>query len=283
MFENIIGNEQIREQLRKTVEQGKASHSYLFVGPEGIGKKLIAQEFATLILNKDIINNPDFDIIIPDGNSLKIEQIRELQKRIQEKPIASQKKVYIIDDAEKMTTESQNALLKTLEEPPEFATIILISSNENAFLATIKSRCMIIHFQKLNDNQIKNYMSNNYGLKNVNQNMLDIFQGSIKKAISLKDKIEQYKIIEDIVDSIEKQKDLIEISKIAEPLYKTKEEINEMLEYMNIIFIKKAKENYLYTKGIEIVENTKKRIRQNANYDMCIDFLIFNICTLGKE
>ena len=283
MFENIIGNEQIREQLRKTVEQGKASHSYLFVGPEGIGKKLIAQEFATLILNKDIINNPDFDIIIPDGNSLKIEQIRELQKRIQEKPIASQKKVYIIDDAEKMTTESQNALLKTLEEPPEFATIILISSNENAFLATIKSRCMIIHFQKLNDNQIKNYMSNNYGLKNVNQNMLDIFQGSIKKAISLKDKIEQYKIIEDIVDSIEKQKDLIEISKIAEPLYKTKEEINEMLEYMNIIFIKKAKENYLYTKGIEIVENTKKRIRQNANYNMCIDFLIFNICTLGKE
>ena len=85
------------------------------------------------------------------GNSVKIEQIRWLQKKIQEKPILSDKKVCIIDNAETMTTEAQNCLLKTLEEPPEFATIILIGTNENAFLSTIKSRCMILKFRPIEE------------------------------------------------------------------------------------------------------------------------------------
>ena len=74
-----------------------------------------------------------FFCIEPEGNSIKIEQIRELQKKIQEKPIISEKKVYIIDQADLMTKEAQNCLLKTLEEPPEFVTIILVGTNENAF------------------------------------------------------------------------------------------------------------------------------------------------------
>ncbi len=252
---------------------------------------MIANEFAKMLLclndtkycnncksclEFDNNNQPDFLQIQPDGNSIKIEQIRELQKRIQEKPIISSRKVYIIDDADLMTQESQNCLLKTLEEPPAFSTIILIGSNENAFLPTIKSRCMILHFQKIEDEEMKTYLANQFGLTNVSQNMLDIYQGSIGKAINLKDKQEEYLALENMLYDLNK-KDLIDILKEAEPLYKAKEEINEILDYLNIILLKMAKENYVYTNCIEIVENTKKRLKQNANYDMCIDNMLFNL------
>ena len=82
-----------------------------------------------------------------------------MQKKIIEAPIISNNKVYIIDNADFMTTEAQNCLLKTLEEPPEFVTIILIGSKENSFLSTIKSRCTIIKFQPKEDEQIRNYLS----------------------------------------------------------------------------------------------------------------------------
>ena len=141
MFENIIGNDKIKNELTNLVKQNKYSHSYIFHGTEGIGKKLIAKEFAKMILClgeekycntcKSCLeflsnNNPDFYEIIPDGNNIKIEQIREMQKKVVEQPIISKNKVYIIDNADLMTREAQNCLLKTLEEPPEFVTIILI-------------------------------------------------------------------------------------------------------------------------------------------------------------
>lgn len=291
MFKNIIGNEEIKNNLVESVNRGTASHSYLFIGIQGIGKKLIAMEFAKMLLCLDekkycnvcksciefnTNNNPDFLCIEPDGNSIKIEQIRYLQKRIQEKPIISDKKVYIIDDADKMTVEAQNCLLKTLEEPPEFATIILIGSNESSFLSTIKSRCMILHFNPINNLEIKNYLNINYGMKELNDNVVDMFQGSIGKAIVLKDKQDDYEKISIMLDNMT-SKDLIEITKLAGPIYKNKEEIFQILEYINVLLLKKAKVNYLYTNCIDIVENTKKRLQQNANYDMCIDNMIFNM------
>ena len=97
----------------------------------------------------DSDNNPDFFLIEPDGNSIKIDQIRQMQKSVLEKPIESSKKVYIIDNCHLMTKEAQNCLLKTLEEPPEFVTIILVSANENLILNTIKSRCTSIKFNSI--------------------------------------------------------------------------------------------------------------------------------------
>jgi DNA polymerase-3 subunit delta' len=293
MFEKIIGNKQIKDMLAKSVENETTSHSYLFVGIQGIGKKILAIEFAKKILciqkekeeqcksciEFDSNNHPDFMCLELDGNSIKIEQIRFLQKKIQEKPIISNKKVYIIDNADLMTQEAQNCLLKTLEEPPEFAIIILIGSNENSFLTTIKSRCMIFHFKPIENEKIIQYMEKNYGVKNITQNQLSMFQGSIGKAILLKDKQEEYEKIEKMIENINK-KDLISTLQLAEPLYTAKEDIFEILEYINILLINKAKENYLYTKCINIVENTKKRLKQNANYDMSIDNMIFNMSSL---
>ena len=177
MFDEIIGNEQIKGELRKSLKENKVSHSYMFVGIEGIGKQMTAKAFAQMILCineeergcqkcKSCIefqshNHPDFLYIEPDGNSIKIEQIRYLQRKIQEKPIISDRKVYIINDADKMTKEAQNCLLKTLEEPPEYALIILILSNENKLLNTIKSRCTKISFNKLTSEDLQTYSRTN--------------------------------------------------------------------------------------------------------------------------
>ena len=290
MFENILGNNSIKNLLSNSMKADKVSHSYMFVGISGIGKKMMAKDFAKGILclneNKycnncksciefDSNNNPDLIYIEPDWNNIKIEQIRELQKRIPEKPIISNRKVCIINDADTMTKEAQNCLLKTLEEPPEFVTIILIGSNENAFLTTIKSRCMIIHFEKIADEEISNYLRENYEIAPTT-NMLDLFQGSIGKAIELKDKQEQYENIRNIVTKLNSN-DLIDTIKTAESLYKNKEEIYEILEYINITLLKMAKTDYRYTNCIQIVENTKQRLKQNANYDMCIDNMLFNM------
>lgn len=290
MFDNIIGNEQIITTLKKMVKQNKISHSYLFLGIQGIGKKLIAKEFAKMLLCTDqekycnkcksciefnTSNNPDYIYIEPNENNIKIEQIRNMQKSIQEKPIISDKKVYIINDADLMTKEAQNCLLKTLEEPPKFATIILIGSNEIAFLPTIKSRCTIIKFNNIKDEEIENYLNSNYKIK-TNKNMLKRFQGSIGRALKLKDKQEDYQILENLIETFN-TKTLIDIFNEAKILYNSKDEIEDMLEYINLLLLQKSKQNYLFTNCIKIVENTKKRLKQNVNYDMAIDNMLFNI------
>lgn len=291
MFNSVLGNEKIKQLLENSVKVNKVSHSYLFIGTEGIGKKLIASEFAKMILctnedkyctkcksciEFDTNNNPDFKIIEPDGNSIKIEQIREFQNKVAEKPIISDKKVYIINDSDKMTKEAQNCLLKTLEEPPEYVVIILIGANESTFLSTIKSRCMILHFEKISDEEIQRYLEENYQTKINSEIMLKAFQGSIGKAIGLKEKQEEYEKIEQIIYNLER-KDKIDTLNMSEIIYKAKEEKNDILDYMNIVFINLAKKSNKYANCIQIVEDTKRRLKSNANYDMSIDNMLFRL------
>lgn len=167
-------------------------------------------------------------------------------------------------------------MLKTLEEPPEFVTIILIGSNENAFLSTIKSRCMILHFNNIPDEEIKIYLEKNYQTKINSKIMLDAFQGSIGKALQLRDKQEEYEKIEQIIYSLE-NKDKIDILKMSEPIYKAKDEKFDMLDYMNIVFINLATKSNKYANCIKIVEDTKKRLQSNANYDMSIDNMLLKL------
>ena len=135
---------------------------------------------------------------------------------------------------------------------------------------------MIIHFNPIPDEEIKKYLSENYQIKEITKNMLETFQGSIGKSIALKDKQEEYQAVEKIIENLQK-KDLIDIISLSEVLYKAKEEITEILDYMNILLLKKAKTNEKYVNCIKIVEDTKKRLKQNANYDMAIDNLLFNM------
>lgn len=286
MFDKIIGNNLTKETLIKAVKLDKTSHSYLFVGIDGIGKKMIAKEFAKMLMcldenkycNKcksciefDTNNNPDFFYIEPDGNSIKIDQIRELQRKVAEKPVISNKKIFIIDNADKMTVEAQNCLLKTLEEPPKYITIILITSNESNLLTTIKSRCMIQYFNKIDDKELEKFLK----AENINTNIVDMANGSIGKALKLKDKSENYEAINKIIKQIENHQSILDITKDAEILYESKEEIFDLLDYMNIILLKTK--NLKLINCINIVEDTKKRLKSNANYDMSIDNMLLNI------
>lgn len=291
MFNNIVGNDIAKKTLKKAVELNKKSHSYMFIGISGIGKKIIAKEFAKMILcldekkycNKcksciefDSNNNPDFIFIEPENGSIKIDQIRSVQKKVSEKPIISENKVCIINDADLMTVEAQNCLLKTLEEPPVYMTIILVGTNESSFLPTIKSRCTIMYFERIKDEEIKKYLEDNFKGQRIPTNITQIADGSIGKAIYLKDKAEIYENINKIVDNLQNY-DIIQILKNAEEIYKAKDEIFEILEYINVLLIKKTRTNYKYANCIEIIEETKKRIKANGNYNMCIDYMLFGI------
>ena len=276
MFENILGNDEIKQELKKAANSKKISHSYLFIGTEGIGKKLFARDFAKILLENELENNPDFNQIEPDGNSIKIDQIRKMQSKIWEAPIKSSKKIYIINDADLMTKEAQNCLLKTLEEPPKYAIIILIGAVENNFLSTIKSRCTILKFQDISNELIKQYLKENYSIDNISDDMLEIFQGSIKRANELRDKQELYDSIYDIINKME-QNDLIETMKKADIIYKSQDDKFDILEYINIICFNKAKQDRKYIKCIEIIEDTKKRLKANSNYNMCIDNMLLKI------
>ena len=291
MFENIFGNNSIKKVLEQSIYSNKVSHSYLMIGISGIGKKMIATEFAKGILclseNKscnycksciefDGNNNPDFFCIEPEGSSIKIGQIRELQKRIQEKPIISEKKVYIIDQADLMTKEAQNCLLKTLEEPPEYITIILVCSNEDTMLSTIKSRCTRMHFEAIENSEVKKFININYPDIEMSDKIIELAQGSIGKAIKLNGNKEVYENIEKILLSMQ-TKDIIDVIQMSEGIYKSKEDIKSILEYMNVMLLELSRQNKKYINCIEIVEDTKKRLKANSNYDMCIDNLLFNM------
>ncbi len=294
-FENIIGNEKMKELLNTSVANNNIVHSYLFIGPDGVGKSLFATEFAKMILCeansgkpcencKSCIqfsggNHPDFLKIEPeDEKKIKIEQIRYLQEKIAEKPVTSSKKVYIICDSETMTREASNGLLKTLEEPPEYAVIILLTSNESALLNTIKSRCMKMNFLPISENQIMQYLRANGLGENMTENMLKLCEGSIGKALKVENEKEQYLQVEELIKKISKQ-DITQIWRQADVLYQAKENIVPLLEYMIIIFYQllKKQNKMCYEKAIQIIEQTKKRIQANANYDMSIDNLLLRL------
>ncbi len=188
-FDNVIGNDKNKVFLNKIFNSNNIVHSYMFEGIEGIGKSIFARSFAQMLLCigksktecrtcKSCIefennNNPDCIQINPDGKAIKIEQIRQMQEKILEKPIVSDKKVYIIDDADLMTKEAQNCLLKTLEEPPKFVIIILVVSNESKILNTIKSRCMKIIFEKLKNEELNKYAIENFDKNQIKPSMIE--------------------------------------------------------------------------------------------------------------
>ena len=292
-FDEIIGNENVKNNLEITCKNNKIAHSYIFLGIEGIGKKIIAKEFARKILClnekkgcntcKSCIefegeNHPDFKIISPDGKNIKIDQIREFQAKVYEKPVISSKKVYIIDNADLMTKEAQNCLLKTLEEPPSYVVIILIVSNENKLLNTIKSRCIKITFSSLKNEELKKFLKD----ENIDNKIIKRANGSIKRLIHIKENEETYFELEKIFSNISK-KTLIDTFKGTELFSKNKEIINEMLDYINLILFENANSNGIfenrkkYMNCIQIVEETKQKLQQNGNFDMSIDYLFLKI------
>ena len=291
IFENIIGNQKNKKILEDIIIKNKIANAYMFIGQESIGKFLFAKEFAKAILclnenkpcNKcksclefDNSNNPDLTIIEPDGNNVKIEQIRELNRKVVEKPIVSTKKVYIINDGQNITKEAQNALLKTLEELPEYVTIILITTSESAFLPTIKSRCTKINFNKLTEEEMLKILKEKYNYQNVGNIVYKTSNGSISKSIQIIEKQSEFEDINKMFSNLE-HANVIDLINSKEVVFKDKEDINSIFDYIITIFFEKIKDNRKYIECIEIAENAKERLRKNSNYDMTIDNFMLNV------
>lgn len=253
---------QIDELLKNSIKSNKIVNGYMFSGNGQTPNYEYAKKYAKMILClegnagndncKSCLmfedkNHPDFyELNKGPQESIKIDDIRLMQTKIFEKPIISNKKVYIINNAEKMTIEAQNCLLKTIEEPPEFVTIILVVNNENSILVTIKSRCTKVVFTEESIKELDDEAKNRF------LELEKIF-GNVDKYLS--------------VDLLNK----------LDILYKDKDNIIQNLEFINIIFMKKAKQESKYLKYIDYVEDTKAKLNTNTNFDMCIDNLILRI------
>ena len=159
-----------------------------------------------------------------------------------------------------------------------FAIIILITSNENLLLNTIKSRCIKIFFENLSNNEIKEYFDR-HSIE-FNNNMLNSFGGSIKKAIELNEKRDMYEKIASIFDKLDDKNEL-EILNLKESVFNNKEDVYSILEYINTLFYNKIMQDVnntkVYEKCIEIIEETKIRLKRNSNYDMTIDWTLLSI------
>ena len=291
IFEGIIGNDALKKDLRKTIENNLISHSYIFQGVEGIGKILFAKEFARAILCdsktgddscKSCImfnsnNHPDFMLLNEKEEVIKIDEIRNLIKKVVEKPIISKNKVCIINAADKMTKDAQNCLLKTLEEPPEYMTIILVSSNENFLLTTIKSRCTKIQFNRLTGEEIKEYIKRdtNININDFDFNIIKYLNGSIKKINNIVDNKDTYLKIEKFLKET-KEKSKLEFYLEGKIIY-DKDEIYDFLEFMISVLYDLGLKDADYLTGINIVQNTINKLKSNNNFDMSLDNMLFKI------
>jgi len=153
MWGDICGHKRQLEFLENAISRGKLAHGYLFAGPEGVGKRTAARRFAERLLELGVGSRDDKsnrfhpDLIELDGTGgIKIGQVRELIYKLSLKPYSATYKVAIIDQAENMTVEAQNALLKSLEEPTSYTVIVLVTANPQRLLKTISSRLQKITF-----------------------------------------------------------------------------------------------------------------------------------------
>ena len=180
MNQPIVGHDKIIAQLHHAIRSNRIAGAYLFVGPAGVGKETVAIHFAKSInclesgegacrdciscRKTDVGNHPDTQIVSPSGAWIRIDQIRELQKRIVYRPLEGVRKVVILREAERMNLEAANCLLKTLEEPPAESVLILLTTNIDALLPTIRSRCQIIKFNPLTPNELGRYLNERFHL-----------------------------------------------------------------------------------------------------------------------
>lgn len=269
MFEDILGNDDVKKYLTNCIENKNFSHSYIFSGIKGVGKYTFAKDFAKCILEDSMMQ--DYYELGPDGKSIKVAQIRELQNVINIKPTFSKKSVYIIDDADLMTIEAQNSLLKTLEEPPEYAVIILIVHNERSILSTVKSRCVNIKFNKLSDKDIKKYfLKNDLNFEDKNINVFKVLDGSLNNIDFIRDDYDELLKLTVFVINLKKNK-VINFFQDASVFYDNHDKIIRLLEYLNILLFENS-----HFQLIEIVEKTKNKILMNNNFEMCIDYMILN-------
>lgn len=251
-FEQILGHPRQKNILRRALSSNRLAHAYLFEGPEGIGKQLVALALTRAVVCQegtgcgsciacrkvDHHNHPDLHLLVPDGVHIKIEQIRDLQKELSYRPLEAPKKICLIESAERMNPAAGNALLKTLEEPTGNALIILLSAHPERILPTIRSRCQRLPFQRLSREMIQTVLLQQPGLDETSAHILAaLSEGSFKKALG-KDHalyLDQRKTILREITELAAD-DVVAIFELAEKLVDDKDHLQDVLEILQIFY-----------------------------------------------
>ena len=267
----IIGHQQIIAQLQHTAASGRIAGAYLFVGPSGVGKETVARYFAQLIFCEQEANppsvcgaclacrkvssgnHPDLQFIRPDGSFMKIGQIRELQRHVIYEPLEAKRKVYILTDVERMNPESENCLLKTLEEPPAASVLILLTSNVQALLPTTRSRCQILQFHAMSTQELAETLTQQFSVAPEEATPLAIASdGAIGKALT---HLQKGNLFTEEVPEILKETDRLAAFRLAEDFKNHPETLGELVTwYRDLLFLQQGVPDELITHVYSIAE-----------------------------
>lgn len=256
-FQDILGHDTIKEHFQKAIESHKVSHAYILAGEAGMGRKSLAGAFAmTLLCEKGLRepcmechacrqvmsgNHPDLIYVTHEKpGSIGVDDIRhQINDTIMVRPYSSYYKIYIVDEAEKMTVQAQNALLKTIEEPPSYAVIILLTTNPDLFLPTILSRCVQLKLKPLRDSVIREYL---VGTMQISESRAELYaafaRGNLGKAIKLAESEEFQQMYERLLHLLRQVREM-DISQILDFIKSMKDDgmdLYECLDFMQIWF-----------------------------------------------
>lgn len=329
-FQDIIGQEQIKEHLHTALTRNQISHAYVICGERSSGKEYIARLFA-MALQCEKRNGADEDAPIPCNechscrqalsdnqpdiirvqhekpNTIGVEDIRtQINQDIVIKPYSSPYKVYIINEGEKMTPQAQNALLKTLEEPPAYAVILILTTNMDAMLPTILSRCVSLHMKPAPDNEIRKYLMEQLQVPDYKADVCVAFaRGNVGKAkalatseefdnikadavsllkyigdMDMSETVEAIKKISEYKFNIDDYLDIIAVWYRDVLLFKATSDANHLIFKEEIQYIRKVADKSSY-EGIEdiikAVESAKARLKANVNFELTMELLLLAI------
>ena len=323
-FSEILGHEQIIEHLQNAIKLQKVSHAYILDGEEGAGKKMLARAFAqTLQCERGGVepcgechsckqaqsgNQPDIiEVTHEKPASIGVEDIRgQLCGDIQIKPYSSPYKIYIVDEAEKMTVQAQNALLKTIEEPPAYGVIMLLTTNADAFLPTILSRCVTLKLRPVKNEIIRPYLMEKYHIPDYQAEVCTAFaRGNVGKAERLAQSEQFAELKSHLLHLLRHLRDMevYELTEAVRSASEYKTEINDYLDLMalwfrdvllfkatrqidglvfaeeiNAISAQAQKSSY---EGLERIlkalEKAKVRLNANVNFELTMELLMLTI------
>ena len=325
-FEEIRGNTPLVEQLRRSAASGRSSHAYLFLGGAGAGKRLIANTFAKALQCEgekrpcdscksfhafNHGNHPDVIYFQPlkNGKTYTIEDVREqLLETVDLKPFQYEKKIYIIEKADTLNIQSQNALLKTLEEPPAHAVFLLLAERAEAFLPTILSRVVVMKIRPLSAETIADYLMQAGHLAEESHILSAYAQGRIGQALELVEDEGFREMRQDILGKLEALPSMSEgdaylLAKDFE-VYKNDLRFLDIMElwYRDLLTAKSLREEgyliqrdkkdaifraakepaALLAKKAAAVRTARMRLAQNANFRLTMEVMLMDLKETGK-
>lgn len=323
-FKGIVGHEDIIRHFKSSIEMDKLSHAYIINGEVASGKKMLARAFAATLQceqggadpcntcqsckQAESGNHPDIITVTHEKpNVISVDEIREqVLDSICIKPYKSRYKIYIIPDAQMMNTQAQNALLKTIEEPPEYGILLLLTSNLDKMLPTVLSRCLVLNTKPVRERDMLEYLHKEMGLTEDKAYFcLDFAQGNLGKAIKLATNDEYVQVVDSVV-SVLKNIQNLDVDDLAAAVSHIEQFKLSMDDYMDLMMMwyrdalmfkvtgnidkllfkgeyssLKKQAGLLSYKAIEdkidAIARAKKRLDVNANFDVTMELLLLTL------